>query len=60
MKTILLFFTGENDPNGHDRLRELILTTLKNTDETTFVLIISEIICTEIRNITTPSAMENR
>jgi len=42
MKTILLFFTGENDPNGHDRLRELILTTLKNTDETTFVLIISE------------------
>jgi len=42
MKAIILFFASETDPNGLARLREVILNTVRNTDDTSRILILSE------------------
>ena len=45
MKAIMLFFASESDPNGLGHLREVVLKTLKNTDSTTQILVLSEGTC---------------
>ncbi|MBN2601308.1 MAG: hypothetical protein JXR87_04900, partial [Candidatus Marinimicrobia bacterium] len=42
MKAIMLFFASEIDPNGLNQLREVINKTLRSTDKTSTILIISE------------------
>jgi len=42
MKATMLFFASETDPNGLNQLREVILKTLRKTDNTSTILILSE------------------